>query len=646
MRIQSIKLALAAALITTLTTGCSLTSNAPGSAEPGIALQGSVHGGQQPISGAHVYLMAAGTSGYGGASTSVINSGIGVLSDSVGSYVLTDANGNFSITGDYVCTPGTQVYLYSLGGNPGAGVNPAAGLLAVLGNCPNSTNFFTTIPTIQMNEVTTIAAAFAFAGFATDATHVSSSGSALAQTGIANAFANSRNLANVATGLAQSKPVANNGTVPTALINSLADALAACVNSAGGSTICSFILGFTRSNGSTGTTPTDTATSAINMAHNPTNTTYFQLIPSSGNPYQPTLATTPNDASIAISFTGGGISGPGVLAIDASGNVWSSSLGLNASHVSLISKFSPLGVPLSGTSGFVGGGLTGPYGIAIDLSGNAWVGNYSDPSKPSGFGNTLSEFSNSGSPISTSGGFTGGGLSAPISLALDGLGNVYVANSGDTIAANISVAQSNGVNSSSSGGYPGGGLSSPNFIALDAGGILWVTNSNNSITIVDSNCLPCSSHTNKSGSGINLPESVAIDSLGRAWIANNGANSLLKATRTATTVTAVNTFFGGGLNKPNFVAIDGAGNVWVSNGTALANGPISEFNNSGVAISSSTGFTGGLNPGNGGLAVDGSGNLWVADSFDNQITEFVGIASPVVTPLVQGQSTNTLGTRP
>jgi hypothetical protein len=42
--------------------------------------------------------------------------------------VLTNNTGAFAIDGDYTCTPDSQVYLYGVGGNPGAGNNSAAGL--------------------------------------------------------------------------------------------------------------------------------------------------------------------------------------------------------------------------------------------------------------------------------------------------------------------------------------------------------------------------------------------------------------------------------------------------------------------------------------------------------------------------------------
>jgi hypothetical protein len=55
--------------------GCSIQSSnqvnqpeaTPAATVPGGGLTGSVHGGQQPIVGAHVYLFQANTTGYGGA---------------------------------------------------------------------------------------------------------------------------------------------------------------------------------------------------------------------------------------------------------------------------------------------------------------------------------------------------------------------------------------------------------------------------------------------------------------------------------------------------------------------------------------------------------------------------------------------------
>src|SRR5208282_1245317 len=83
----------------------------------GVAINGRVNGGQNPISGAKVYLYAVDATGYGNASDSLLKSP---------GYVTSDSTGTFSITNDYSCaSASTQVYLYAVGGNPGAGTNSA-----------------------------------------------------------------------------------------------------------------------------------------------------------------------------------------------------------------------------------------------------------------------------------------------------------------------------------------------------------------------------------------------------------------------------------------------------------------------------------------------------------------------------------------
>ena len=194
-------LVLASFVLLLALTGCGLTSENSTVPVQGAAFSGTIHGGQQPVVGARIYLLAPSIAGYGAASTSLLSSGF-AGSDAVGNYVLSDAGGNFSVTGDYTCTPGTQAYLYASGGNPGAGPNPALGLMTMLGNCPTAGTYAPSEPLVAINEVSTVAAAYAMAGFATDATHVASSGSPAALTGLANAFAAAPNLVNLRVGSA------------------------------------------------------------------------------------------------------------------------------------------------------------------------------------------------------------------------------------------------------------------------------------------------------------------------------------------------------------------------------------------------------------------------------------------------------------
>lgn len=128
-----------------------------------------------------------------------------------------------------------------------------------------------------------------------------------------------------------------------------------------------------------------------------------------------------------------------------------------------------------GTSAFLATGtpyLTSPEsggggGVAIDNSGNVWSLNPGS--------NSVTEFSNTGSVLSTIP-YTGGGLSTPTSLAIDGSENVWITNSNGT----ISEFNSSGTAVSPATGYTGGSggnLSRPSSIAIDISGNLWISNS-------------------------------------------------------------------------------------------------------------------------------------------------------------------------
>jgi hypothetical protein len=109
-----------------LTTCCGGLNEASPAALPIPAISGSVFGGRQPISGATLHLYAAGTSGYAGTNTDLLTTPVSTMPD-----------GTFTITSDYSCTAGQQMYIVSIGGDPGAGTNPQAGILAALGDCAN-----------------------------------------------------------------------------------------------------------------------------------------------------------------------------------------------------------------------------------------------------------------------------------------------------------------------------------------------------------------------------------------------------------------------------------------------------------------------------------------------------------------------------
>jgi hypothetical protein len=632
-------------------------------ATAGARLTGVVHGGQNPISGARVYLFAAasgasgaGAAAYGGSgiAASVNNASVSLLTsagnttlDQSGTatngdyYVTTDSNGNFSITGDYSCTAGQQVYLYALGGNPGlgTGTNAAAGLMAALGNCPGGSSAFAAgTPYVVVNEVSTVAAAYAMAGFATDAVHVGSSGTALALTGIANAFANAGNLETLSTGAALATTPAGNGTVPQAEINTLANVLAACVNSNGAvtgpasATPCYTLFHHAESAGGTGTVPSDTATAAINIAHYPAaNVAALYGLSTAAPPFGGALTAQPNDFVVAVSFTGAGLSAPFGIAIDGAGNAWSAG-------GSSVAEQSSLGAVLTGTSGITGSGLGAPRSIAIDLSGDAWIP-----------GTSVVEISSTRSFLSGSSGFSGTNIlnqtfiSNASGIAIDGSGNVWVPNQ----------AGNEGVWEFSSAGNYVGWINGFSFdvdilegIAADPAGYVAIPDlMGNFISEFTSAAGAGSGGNIQPGAGLNEPSQIAIDANGSMWVTNDNGNGISKISKTGTPQSGTNGFTGGGLNDPFAIAIDGADNVWVANGGTNC---VTELSNSGSPLSGSSGMgcvTGSTNFFS-RIALDGSGNVWVTQPVANTVMEMIGAGTPVVTPLAVGVQNNTLGTRP
>lgn len=623
----------------------------------GAALQGRVHGGEQPISGAHVYLYAINNTGYGSASLSLLTSATGNLPDRNGNYyVTTDSGGNFTITGDYNCPSATPLtYVYAVGGNPGLASgtnNTAAGLLAGVGDCTHSGY---TSKYVVVNEVSTIASVYGVAGYVVDPTHVSTSSTTLGATGVANAGDTISNLYTQSTGVAlATTPTANggNGTVPQAEINTLANILAACVSTNGAvtgptnPTPCYTLFTNALSGGTTGTQPLDTATAAINIAHNPgVNIANLLALQTGTPPFQPSLPSTPapNDFTIAISYTGGGLLAPTGVAVDGSGNVWATNDAGGDTGYGSISEFNSSGSPLSGSNGYSfanGDTVNVPEGLAVDSSGNVWEANflkYTD-----GLWSMI-EVSPTGSKASKVDGSYY--INKPFAIAIDASGDVWVtdlgslANSGSPGGIGEWSASAN----SGSGGWLStittGGVDDPYNIAIDVSGNVWVANySGNSISEFNSSGSPLSGSP-LTGGGMAGPYAIAIDGAGNVWVGNDGNNSLSEyspSTSTWISGTGSSGFTGGGLNNLNGIAIDGSGNVWIVN---YSGNSISEFNSSGTAITGSNGYIGGGLSQPVSIAIDGSGNVWVTNSSggeeeEGDLVEFVGVATPVVTPMV------------
>jgi streptogramin lyase len=586
----------------------------------GSAIAGNLHGGDQPIVGAHIYLFAANPAGYGAPSISMLNSSApGVSFDDTGNYIATDSNGSFLITGDYTCTSGQQVYLLALGGNPGglpAGQsNPAAALMAALGVCPEGQNTFANdIPYVTINEVATVAAVYALSGFMTDATHVGYSSTPGSLHGITNAFLTIPNLVDVDTGIARLQSVQGNGDIPQTEINTLANLLVTCVNS-DGTTGCDPL--FSNAPGLNGSAPTDTISALLNITHKPgANVPALFTASKITASFQPALTAAPNDWSLALTFYADKMVGPYFPAIDSAGNVWVPSYGNNT-----LTEFDATGKILSGKSGFTGGGLNLPFSIAVDAHDNPWIINFGPVNAA-----TVSKFSPTGAAL-TSSAFPC--ATACFFPAFDASQNLWVSGSDRTtvLAPDGSVLKKFATT-----GYDSG-------IAVSSTGTVFtIGQPRNLYSMALSATLTTTSESVTAASGNELT-SVAIDSGNNVWFASNQNNALGKSDKTGILVSPANGYTGGGLKGPAQMAIDGSNRVWVANRDGNS---LSSFSNTGVALSPATGYqTPGLsNPR--GLAIDASGNVWLTNFTSNSITEFVGIATPSATPI----TATTHGQRP
>ena len=637
--------------------GCGVsTTVTSGAVSATTAITGRVHGGQQPVVGATITLYAPGTSGYGSAPTAIV-------------HTTTDSNGFFTLPQPYTCPANSPVtYLLATGGNPGAGTNQYLAEAALLPACSS----LTASTYVYISEVTTVAAAYALAPFATLTAGTTNIGvSSTNLTGLANILGPATNLANTATG--QAVTSAPGMVLPYAEINTLADILAACVNTNTNgvpSTTCAALFAAATPPG--GSAPTDTFQAAIDIALNPgNNAAALYALSTAIAPYQPTLPTPgPTDFAVGIQYNGGLISsggGTNGIDIDASGNAWVVTAGTTVIFAS-VTEISPAGVFLSGASGYLYGDLGEPYGLAIDSSGNTFVADYITGPNYSGVvvlppaGNPYllqpPSFFQAGSVgiaidnrnatswisniyQSTVTHMTSAGADAsgspytqdfPYGVAIDNSGNVWVVNSDD-----YSGESGNGflTKFTSSGStytpqnFPTGGGTTPFDIAIDGSGNVWATDAigvaqfNNAGTQLSPvggypypNNIP-SIYTN--------PQSVTIDGLGRAWASNLASDGM-----------------GNILNLPGSVTAFSPTGTLISNTTTTTSaGPFVGYTAAG-AISQEP-----FNPL--GIKVDPSGNLWITGfnaTGSQVVTELIGIAAPVVTPLSVASSTQKLGTRP
>jgi sugar lactone lactonase YvrE len=219
--------------------------------------------------------------------------------------------------------------------------------------------------------------------------------------------------------------------------------------------------------------------------------------------------------------------------------------------------------------------------------------------------------------VLTTGGLT---LVQPSDVAVDGLGNVYVADQANNQIVEVTAA---GVASLVS--FPGLSLAllNPQSVAVDGSGNIYVADSGNSRVVELSAGVASVAAT---GSLLSQPSGLVIDAAGNLYIADQVKGYIVKVPPGGAAAVLSITGLATALNAPTRLAASASGNLYIA-----------DNNNNRIVVVAPGGagsvlaITGGLTLGQPfGVAVDGLGNVYVSDFTNSRIVR----VSPTGTPNV------------
>ena len=308
--------------------------------------------------------------------------------------------------------------------------------------------------------------------------------------------------------------------------------------------------------------------------------------------------------------------------------------------------------------------LYGPVGVAVDGSGNLYIADRNNSIRKVDPTGTITTVAGTGEQ-----GFSGDGgpavqaqLASPTGVAVDGAGNLYIADSGNERIRKVDptgrITTVAGTGERGAGGDGGPATQAqfafPADVAVDGSDNLYIADRDtHRIRKVD----PTGRITTIAGTGeyggdgdggpavqaqLDSPTDVAVDGSGNLYIADKGTSRIRKVDSrgTITTVAGTRRRGGGGdggpavqapLTFPNGVAVDGSGNLYIADS---GNDRIRKVDSRGTITTVAgmgengrgRGYSGDGGPaveaqlaGPVGLAVDGSGNLYIADRGNRRI---------------------------
>ena len=411
-----------------------------------------------------------------------------------------------------------------------------------------------------------------------------------------------------------------------------------------------------------------------------------------------------NTCTVSVTFTptAPGVRPGAVVLADSSGNTlgvsYLTGTGLGGLGVflpgtmqTIAGKFNNY-IPVQDGGSATSAGLYLPESIALDGAGNLYIAdsNHNRIREVNATTNTISTIVGTGSAS-----YTGDGgpanqatLNIPASVAIDGAGNLYIADSGNNVIRKVTL--STGIITTVAGnGTPGSAgdngpataanLSNPQGITVDAAGNLYIADTyNEKIRKVSTSGIisTIAGNGTKQGSGVgtysgdsgpataaglNSPYAVAFDAAGNMYIPDSGNNRIRVVNATTQIIT---TFAGDGtvgavgdggpainaeLDAPSGIAFDPAGNLYIADTqnavirkVSAANGNISTFAGNGTGKYGGDGASA-LQAGMYapyGLAFSPTGNLLIADYLDNLIrsvqANLATFTLPASAPVRQG----------